>query len=77
MAKGSSFWVEVTASRGPTRLSAEISANGYSRSVGDVRVGDVLAALDRAEEDLLAGRGSATEAAGGRADDGSRGAGPV
>lgn len=35
VAKGSSFRVEVTASRGPTRLSADISADGYSRSVGD------------------------------------------
>ena len=51
--------------RGPTRLGAEISANGYSRLVRDVRVADVLAALDRAEEELLAGGGSATETAGG------------
>ena len=55
-AKASSFWVEVTALRGPTRLGAEISANGYSRSVSDVRIADVIAALDRAEEKLLAGR---------------------
>ena len=55
-AKSSSFWVEVSASCGPTRLGAEISTDGYSRSVGDVRIADVLAALDRAEEEL-AGRG--------------------
>ena len=63
-AKARSFWVEVTALRGPTRLGAKIGANGYSRSVADVRVADVLAALDRAEEELLAWRGSATEGAG-------------
>ena len=56
-AKEASFWVEVTALRGPTRLGAEIGANGYSRSVADVRIADVLAALDLAEEELLAGRG--------------------
>ena len=56
-AKSSSFWVEVSASCGPTRLGAEISTDGYSRSVGDVlRIADVLAARDRAEEEL-AGRG--------------------
>ena len=56
-AKEASFWVEVPALRGPTRLGAEIGANGYSRSVADVRIADVLAALDLAEEELLAGRG--------------------
>jgi hypothetical protein len=64
-AKASSFWVEVTALRGSTRLGAEISANGYSRSVADVRIADVIAALDQAEEELLAGRDPAIEAAGG------------
>ena len=54
-AKASCFWVEVTARLGPTCLDAEISADGYSRSVGDVRVGHVVAALDRAREEL-AGR---------------------
>ena len=55
------FWVEVDASRGPTSLDAEISADGYSGSVTDVRVEHVLAALDRAEEELLAGGASAGE----------------
>jgi hypothetical protein len=61
-AKARSFWVEVSASRGPTSLDAEISANGYSGSVADVRIEHVLAALDRAEEELLlAGGGLAGE----------------
>jgi hypothetical protein len=56
------FWVEVDALRGPTSLDAEISADGYSGSVADVRVEHVLAALDRAEEELLlAGGESAGE----------------
>jgi hypothetical protein len=64
-AKARSFWVEVDASRGPTSLDAEISADGYSGSVADVRVEHVLAALDRAEEELLiAGGGEATRGAG-------------
>ena len=59
-AKARSFWVEVTASRGPTSLAAEISADGYSGSVADVRIEHVLEALDRAEEELLlAGEGLA------------------
>ena len=52
-AKARSFWVEVAASRGPTSLDAEICADGYSGSVADVHVADVLAALDRAEEELV------------------------
>ena len=61
-AKARSFWVEVSASRGPTSLDAEISADGYSGSVADVRIEHVLAALDRAEEELLlAGGGLAGE----------------
>ena len=55
------FWVEVDASRGPTSLDAEISADGYSGSVTDVRIEHVLEALDRAEEELLAGGASAGE----------------
>jgi hypothetical protein len=39
---------------------AEISADGYSRSVADVRTEHVLEALDRAEEELL-GSGHARE----------------
>ena len=61
-AKARSFWVEVTASPGATSLDAEISADGYSGYVADVRVEHVLAALDRAEEELLlAGGASAGE----------------
>lgn len=56
------FWVEVAepvADQGARRLGAEISADGYSRSVGDGDTGHVLAALDRAEEQLLLGLGHA------------------
>jgi hypothetical protein len=53
---------EKVAVGGPTSLDAEISADGYSGSVADVRVEHVLAALDRAEEELLlAGGESAGE----------------
>ena len=54
--EGACFWVEVdgpVGGAGAKALGAEISADGYSRSVADVRTGDVLAALDRAEELLL------------------------
>ena len=50
------FWVEIAepaGGAGAKALGAEISANGHSGSVADVRTGDVLAALDRAEELLL------------------------
>lgn len=50
---GACFWVEVAEAvggEGPRVLGAEISADGYSRSVADVRTEHVLAALDRAEE---------------------------
>ena len=63
------FWVEVAelvGSEGVKTLGAEISANGYSRSVADVRTEHVLAALDRAEEQLIGP---------GRAQDGARGGG--
>jgi hypothetical protein len=49
------FWVEVArpvGGGGAKVLGAEISADGYSRSVENVSTGDVLAALDRAEEFL-------------------------
>jgi hypothetical protein len=49
-AKEAAFRVEVTAGE---RLDAEIGANGYSRSVRDVRVEHVLAALDEAAEKLV------------------------
>jgi hypothetical protein len=60
-AKARSFWVEITVSPGATSLDAQISADGYSGSVADVRVGHVLAALDRTEKELLAGGESAGE----------------
>ena len=63
-AKARSFWVEVAVLRGPKPLGAQISADGHSRAVSDVRVADVLAALDRAEEELLAGGSSAGETVG-------------
>src|ERR671917_1256593 len=52
-ARAACFWVEVdepVGGAGAKALGARISADGYSRSVADVRTGDVLAALDRAEE---------------------------
>jgi hypothetical protein len=54
--RGEIFWVvldEPRAGEGVKLLGAEISADGYSRSVGDVRTSHVLAALDRAEEKLV------------------------
>ena len=54
--RGEIFWVkldEPRADEGLERLGAEISADGYSRSVNDVRTSHVLAALDRAEEQLV------------------------
>lgn len=50
------FWVkldEPRAGEGLKRLGAQISADGYSRSVEDVRTAHVLAALDRAEKELV------------------------
>ena len=38
---------------GAKALGAEVSADGYSGSVANVRTEHVLAALDRAEEQLL------------------------
>ncbi len=54
-AKAGCFWVEVAepvGGEGAKALGAEISANGYSRSVADVRAEHVLEALDRAEDEL-------------------------
>ena len=68
-ARFEAFWVEVAelvGGEGAKPLGAEISANGYSRSVADVRTEHVLAALDRAEEQLIGP---------GRAQDGARGGG--
>ncbi len=59
-ARGAFFWVEVARIVGGEPVGAQISANGYSGSVADVRTGDVLEALDRAEEELL-GSGHARE----------------
>ncbi len=56
------FWVEVAepvGGGGAKGLGAQISADGYSRSVGDVRTEHVIAALDRAEEELVLGLGHA------------------
>jgi len=55
-AMGDAFWVRVAepvGSAGAGGLGAEIGADGPPRSVADVRVGDVIAALDRAEALLL------------------------
>ena len=60
-AGGACFWVEVdepVGGGGSKALSAEISADGLSGSVANIGTGDVLAALDRAEE-LLLGPGRA------------------
>jgi hypothetical protein len=61
-ARSGCFWVEVVepvGGEGAKALGAEISADGYSRSVADVRTEHVLAALDRAEEELIVGIGHA------------------
>ena len=71
-AREGAFWVEVAepiGGEGPKGLGAEISADGYSRSVGDLSTGHVLKALDRAEEELVLGRGHAQVR--------SKGGGPV
>lgn len=55
-ARGGAFWVEVAqlvGGEGPKAQGAEISADRYSKTVADVRTEHVLAALDRAEEELL------------------------
>jgi hypothetical protein len=59
---GACFWVEVAepvGGEGARALGAEISADGRSGSVADLSTGDVLEALDRAEEELVLGRGRA------------------
>ncbi|CAA9467887.1 MAG: hypothetical protein AVDCRST_MAG25-1732 [uncultured Rubrobacteraceae bacterium] len=65
---GGCFWLEVAqlvGGEGAKPLGAQISADGYSRSVAEVRTEHVLAALDRAEEQLLLGSGHAQEGGGG------------
>ena len=55
-AREGAFWVEVdqlVGGEGAKALDAQVSADGHSRSVADVRTEHVLAALDRAEEQLL------------------------
>ena len=50
------FWVQLDEPRADEeieRLGAEISADGYSTSVNDVTTAHVLAALDRAEKELV------------------------
>ena len=52
-ARAACFWVEVdepSGGAGAKALGARISADGHSGSVANVGTGDVLAALDRAEE---------------------------
>ncbi|CAA9489470.1 MAG: hypothetical protein AVDCRST_MAG05-1793 [uncultured Rubrobacteraceae bacterium] len=63
-ARSGCFWVEVAepiGGGGAKALGAQISADGYSRSVADVRTEHVLGALDRAEEELVLGRGHAPD----------------
>jgi hypothetical protein len=47
--EGSSFWVEL---RGSDVLIATISADGYSDIVRDVSLQDLIAVVDKAEEEL-------------------------
>ena len=47
--EGSSFWVELRAS---DVLVATISADGYSDTVRDVSLEDLIAVVDKAEEEL-------------------------
>jgi hypothetical protein len=55
-ASGEIFWVNLDEPRAGEEielLGADISADGYSRSVSNVTTAHVLAALDRAEEKLV------------------------
>ena len=55
-ASGDIFWVKLDEPRAGEvleLLGADISADGYSRSVEDVTTAHVLAALDRAEKELV------------------------
>jgi hypothetical protein len=55
-ARAACFWVEVdepVGGAGAKALGARISADGHSGSVANVGTGDVLAALDRAEQLLM------------------------
>ena len=55
------FWIEVSKARSGESLGAEISADGYSRSVRDFHVKHLLEALDRAEEELVSETASQDE----------------
>ena len=68
-ARAAAFWVRVAepvAGGGAKGMGAQIGADGSSRSVANLRTGDVLEALDRAEEQLVLGGGHAQEGGGGR-----------
>ena len=60
--RGAAYWVEVSEVRSDESLHAEISADGYSRSVGDVRLEHLLSALDKAEEKLVSDTASSDTA---------------
>jgi hypothetical protein len=51
-ARETGFWIEASEARWGEGLGAEISADGYSRSVRDLRIKHLVEALDRAEEEL-------------------------
>jgi hypothetical protein len=61
-AREAAFWIEVSKARSGESLGAEISADGYSRSVRDFHVKHLLEALDRAEEELVSETASQDEA---------------
>jgi len=55
-ASGEIFWVNLDEPRAGEKLEllgADISADGYSRSVSNATTAHVLAALDRAEKELV------------------------
>ena len=62
--EASFFWVvmaEARAGDGAKRLGARIGDDGHSRSVGELSIAHVLAALDRAEREVVPkGRGRAS-----------------
>ena len=57
-AREAAFWIEVSEARSGESLDAEISADGYSRSVRDFRIKHVVEAMDRAEEQLVSEKAS-------------------
>jgi hypothetical protein len=52
MLKEMGFWVEVSTDDG---LIADISADGYSTTIHDVSLEDLVAVVDKAEEELAHG----------------------